>query len=461
MDEKRSSLFNPYKVLEIPTEEFDKNWWPLADSFWTRTQQYKHTNGNRVSIYVCRLSKPYKSSTRQEGIPLEKRRVTSIREPVLCSASIKVTQTVAHQTKVERHHDAPDHCHSIEDVDVHKLPTAARELVAAEAKKPYKPPAIVVAVKEIGQEQGLGEIMNHVTRDHVANMQRTLRASENAYFAGSSELETDISEAMRTLDSKGYVYRRFSAERSHSEESSPATETPRSVGLFFASERQLESLTQHGWLTLMDATHGTNKHDWRLFTLYIRDKFGCWNVGGHFFVSHEDMPAVAKALKTVREFAPHWEPRYVLTDDSAVEVGSVHSAFPGISRGEQNCDPIRCTVHTMRSWIRKLYDSSVRNKMILAMNKRTQLGCDMMVQEALNACGGNSVLFNIIKRYSRNTKEWALWARQHSPLLVQVTTTNPLESYHSELKRRTSKTHGLFGRVMKYCVWKQSLCFIG
>ncbi|CAB5210279.1 unnamed protein product [Rhizophagus irregularis] len=27
--------------------------------------------------------------------------------------------------------------------------------------------------------------------------------------------------------------------------------------------------------------------------------------------------------------------------------------------------------------------------------------------------------------------KWALWTQQHSPLLLQVTTTNPLESYHS------------------------------
>ncbi|GET57145.1 hypothetical protein GLOIN_2v1777473 [Rhizophagus irregularis DAOM 181602=DAOM 197198] len=33
------------------------------------------------------------------------------------------------------------------------------------------------------------------------------------------------------------------------------------------------------------------------------------------------------------------------------------------------------------------------------------------------------------------------------PLLLQVTSTNPLESYHSELKRKTSSLHGLIGAV--------------
>ncbi|CAG8728866.1 13621_t:CDS:2, partial [Rhizophagus irregularis] len=55
---------------------------------------------------------------------------------------------------------------------------------------------------------------------------------------------------------------------------------------------------------------------------------------------------------------------------------------------------------------------------------------------------------NYIRRnYMRNTQQWALWARQHSPLLLQVTSTNPLESYHSELKRKTSSLHGLIGAV--------------
>jgi len=99
-------------------------------------------------------------------------------------ATIKITHTVKQTTKVERYKDSPDHCHPIEDVDIIKLPKAAQQLVALEAKKPYAPPDIVVAVKELAQEQGLGEIMNHLTRNQVANIQRTVRSSQNAYLAG-------------------------------------------------------------------------------------------------------------------------------------------------------------------------------------------------------------------------------------------------------------------------------------
>lgn len=50
-------------------------------------------------------------------------------------------------------------------------------------------------------------------------------------------------------------------------------------------------------------------------------------------------------------------------------------------------------------------------------------------------CNGNvQDVVKTVKRYSKNIEEWAVWARQHSPLLLQVTTTNPLESYHSGSK---------------------------
>jgi hypothetical protein len=46
------------------------------------------------------------------------------------------------------------------------------------------------------------------------------------------------------------------------------------IGLAFASRDHLTLLQQHGTLTLLDATHCTNAHSWKLFTLYIRTANG-------------------------------------------------------------------------------------------------------------------------------------------------------------------------------------------
>ena len=135
----------------------------------------------------------------------------------------------------------------------------------------------------------------------------------------------------------------------------------------------------------------------------------------------------------------------MLADHSSVEANSIAKAFPGIERGEQNCDVLLCTVHTMRTWMSKIYHPTTRNKMVIAMHKRTRPGWEQVVRDAIAACPVEDVRRYIERNYLRTTEKWGLHARQHSPLLLQVTSTNALESYHSQLKHDSSKTHGLIG----------------
>ncbi|PKK75858.1 hypothetical protein RhiirC2_773113 [Rhizophagus irregularis] len=81
------------------------------------------------------------------------------------------------------------------------------------------------------------------------------------------------------------------------------------------------------------------------------------------------------------------------------------------------------------------------------MHKRTKISCEKLIQEAINNCTVSSVQNYIKRNYMKNTERWVLWAHQHSPLLLQVTFTNPLESYHSEIKTLTSAKHDLIGAV--------------
>ena len=94
----------------------------------------------------------------------------------------------------------------------------------------------------------------------------------------------------------------------------------------------------------------------------------------------------------------------------------------------------------------KIYDKKTRNIMNAAMHKRMKIGCEKLVQEAISNCAVPAIKNYIRRNYEKNTQQWALWARQHSPLLLQVTSTNPLESFHSELKRLTFSKHGLIGK---------------
>ncbi|CAB4400369.1 unnamed protein product [Rhizophagus irregularis] len=153
----------------------------------------------------------------------------------------------------------------------------------------------------------------------------------------------------------------------------------------------------------MDSTHKTNRYDWRLFTLYVRDTYGCWNVGAHFFVSSEDADTVSQALTIIHNMC-RWSPRYILSDHSNIEANGVKKAFPGISAGEQECEVLLCIVH------------------------------------------------KLCQEYG----EMGLWARQYSPLLLQVTSTNSLESFHSELKKKSSSLHGAVHKIVDIDYKKRS-----
>ena len=135
----------------------------------------------------------------------------------------------------------------------------------------------------------------------------------------------------------------------------------------------------------------------------------------------------------------------MLLDQSSVEANSIAATFPGLFAGEQECDVILCTVHVVRTWIKNIYHGPTLEKMTHAMHKLTQIGCDEVVKDAIANCPVQANAKYIARNYAGNSKKWALWARQHSPLLLQVTSTNPLESYHSKLKTKISRAHGLIG----------------
>ena len=65
--------------------------------------------------------------------------------------------------------------------------------------------------------------------------------------------------------------------------------------------------------------------------------------------------------------------------------------------------------------------------MIAAMHKRTKISCEKLIQDAIDICLVPTIKSYIQRNYKNNTQRWALWAWQHSPLLLQVTSTNALE----------------------------------
>ena len=68
------------------------------------------------------------------------------------------------------------------------------------------------------------------------------------------------------------------------------------------------------------------------------------------------------------------------------------------------------------------------------MNKITKIGCETILEEALKACSNQNTKQYLIKNWQKDTAKWGMYARQHSPLLLQNLTTNAIESYHNQIK---------------------------
>ena len=131
-----------------------------------------------------------------------------------------------------------------------------------------------------------------------------------------------------------------------------------------------------------------------------------------------------------------WTPRYFLIDDSHIERNGIKGAFRGLSIGEQEVSVVCCTVHSARTILRRLGSNrAIVSQMMQAMNKRTEFGCRQHVLKAIDMAPSDQIKDYIRKNWLGRISEWALYKRQHSPTLLQVTSTNPLESYHNQLKQ--------------------------
>src|SRR2546423_7476657 len=316
MSNPRERYFNVSQTFELPIEEFNQEW-ALVDNIWIRFNGNTRMNGDKWISYVCRASKPQKSSERQEGVPSENLRVTFKRPAIDCKARIKVTWlATTDKVRIERMEGTPDHSHLLDISDMRKRSRFIKIAVANEAVKDYNPPMITNVVRKEIEQLYEDSGVKYLKTQEVANTKFKLVGPMNTHLIGEANLRLDIKSANKFLVEKNYRVEKFTAQKSQ--------------GFCFANSEQLKNLVHYGWLTLIDSTHNTNKHDWHLFTLYIRDGCGCWNVGGHFFVSRENSETVTAALKTIRTFAPRWSPRYMLLDQSSVEANSIAATFPGL-----------------------------------------------------------------------------------------------------------------------------------
>jgi MULE transposase domain len=328
------------------------------------------------------------------------------------------------------HPHGPNHTHGLKDSDIRKKSTEITEFIEEEAIKGYRAPAIKDAAMDHFDNKQIG--IEFLQLESILNAQHKVRGGLNAPFIGVESLQEDLKESVEWLKSNDYYIERF--------------EEPEYQGFTFATADNLKILQKSGHLIIMDSTHKTNKHGWKLYTVLIRDSFGSWLPGGHFFVSGEEYRIVTKGLQILKRWAKTWKPRYFIVDLSSIEENAINHAFPGLRAGEQEIGIFYCTWHSRKALQRNLESYGKGYELMLqAMYKITRIGCEQIVEEAIAKLPVEPKKSYIRRYWLKNTAKWGMWSRQHSPLLLQMTSTSPVESYHAVLKKKGNASFGLIG----------------
>ena len=190
----------------------------------------------------------------------------------------------------------------------------------------------------------------------------------------------------------------------------------------------------------MDSTHNTNTLTWKLFTIMARSEHGRWIPCAHMLSLTEDGNIIGAFLRRVKAWCGGrgaWRLRYMITDDSSAEQKAVRLAFRGLEEGEQEVDHFLCRKHSERTLKRELGGEGCKQSfehLYKALYYRHSApGCMEEINAALAAAPDSKKEY-IRREWLSTRKLWAYYARQHSCLLLQVMTTNAVESWHHSLK---------------------------
>ena len=71
--------------------------------------------------------------------------------------------------------------------------------------------------------------------------------------------------------------------------------------------------------------------------------------------------------------------------------------------------------------------------------QKTEGGCVEDINSAINVAPNEATKQYIVNEWLKDRFSWAMFARQHSPILLQVTTTNAVEAWHKQIKQHCER----------------------
>lgn len=438
----RDPLFNVSTYVNFESVEEFENAWKFVSNAWVTEGATNRANkaGKITTTYRCRLTyrhKPREKKRRldEEGNEVEvATRARGSKIGIECPAKMQVVKFPNGKVEVRPAKGCTGcHSHSIDVTDENKIVPVVAEYLGNEALKGYTTSAIKNAAKTVFIDPATKQPLyatQHLERSQVNNIVKEIREGDEKLSTGSGDFEEDLAEARTWLTENQYRYQDVKITK----------DNVSCAGLVYLDEKMASALNDYGRWVQMDATHCTNSFNWYLFTLYARDNYGSWLPCGHFITNVQNGIIIGECLRGMRtlckDWSKNWKPRGFLVDDSKIEKAGINNAFRGIYEGEMGIQIFNCTVHTLRTFKRRFSsdkDKPIRRKMYSALYSKTRIGCEERIREAI-ALTNDEQVKHYLSNYSAHSHEWSLWRRSHSPFLLQMTSTNALESYHSLVK---------------------------
>ncbi|KAG0129827.1 hypothetical protein HOY82DRAFT_505303, partial [Tuber indicum] len=347
------------------------------------------------------------------------------------------------------------HDHTIDDSFARKILSFLREALLVELRKGYTAAEVLNRFRGVGRATGYTVLESvggaWLTRQDVNNIARVIKTgmTDIRRLAHGMSFQEDWDAATSFLGGIGYLWEKISATDYQGNST---------AGLVFAYPTRLKILGERGYLTLFDSTHKLNLYSYNLFSFTCRDTYGNWVPGGHCLVERENSAILTTALQKLKIWSENkWRMVYALTDDSAVEQRAVKNAFPLYTEPNGHLyGHLLCTVHSERT-LQRRFNTKPNSQLLQCMRKAMfcyqETQCIALCNEAIGLSKSDKDRKYLQKEWLNTRAQWAMFARQHSQILRQVTTANPSEAWHEKLKGgaglvkgETSK-HGILGCV--------------
>ena len=392
----RTDVFELDAVLDFPSAGDWSEKWKFIDNCWR-----KKSSTTLGTIFECRLNGlRQKCDSKSNGNIRRKGRY--LRNP--CCPAMMIVSARNSGVCVQKHGDWSSHSHTLDLMDQIRSCLFIREYIKNEAQRGYDLEAISNAFHKKFDSEGIGAI--HVTRRRIRQ-----------YMGLSAKVSEEKIDGALTANGFRFFSKTVASMRL----------------LLFANETQLHHLVKFGSnLLLMDACNLSSRY---LVTLMVRDNLRSWVPAAQFWISHEHADLYEIALKTLCEWTNHnWNPSAFLIDGSSIEACATRRCF-------LRAKILRCTRHSTETIRTKLsHIEDIRYNMDRAIFAQSRAECNFYIQESLKLCP-----YADLKRYIQSTWSietshiWSMYSRLEVPILREVTTINPLESFHSLIRRHTNQ----------------------